>query len=31
VHLTLLPTAFGAGELEVGEFEVREGREQVRE
>jgi dihydrofolate reductase len=31
VHLTLLPTAFGAGELEVGEFEVREGREQIKE
>jgi dihydrofolate reductase len=31
VHLTLLPTAFGAGELEVGEFEVREGREEIKE
>jgi dihydrofolate reductase len=31
VHLTLLPTAFGAGELDVGEFEVRDGREQIKE
>lgn len=31
VHLTLVPAAFGAAELEVGEFEVREGREQIRE
>jgi len=31
VHLTLVPAAFGAAELEVGEFEVREGREQIKE
>ena len=31
VHLTLLPAAFGAADLEVGEFEVVEGREQVKE
>ena len=31
VHLTLLPAAFGAADLEVGEFEVREGREQVKD
>jgi dihydrofolate reductase len=30
-YLTLLPTAFGAGELEVGEFEVRDGQERVRD
>lgn len=31
VHLTLLPAAFGAADLEVGEFEVVEGREQVKD
>lgn len=31
VYLTLLPTAFGAGELEVGEFEVRDGQERIRD
>ena len=31
VHLTLLPAAFGAADLEVGEFEVRDGREQVKD
>jgi dihydrofolate reductase len=31
VHLTLLPAAFGAADLEVGEFEVREGREHVKD
>jgi dihydrofolate reductase len=31
VHLTLLPAAFGAADLEVGEFEVREGREQIKD
>jgi dihydrofolate reductase len=31
VYLVLEPTAFGAGELEVGEFEVQDGREQVKE
>jgi hypothetical protein len=31
VHLILLPAAFGAADLEVGEFEVREGREQVKD
>lgn len=31
VYLTLLPTAFGAGELEVGEFEVQDGQERIRE
>jgi dihydrofolate reductase len=30
-YLILLPTAFGAGELEVGEFEVRDGQERVRD
>lgn len=31
VYLVLEPTAFGAGELEVGDFEVQEGREQIKE
>lgn len=31
VHLTLLPATFGAADLEVGEFEVRDGREQVKD
>lgn len=31
VYLNLLPTAFGAGELEVGEFEVRDGQERIRD
>ena len=31
VYLTLLPTAFGAGDLEVGEFEVRDGQERIRD
>jgi hypothetical protein len=31
VHVTLVPTAFGAAELEAGEFEVREGRGQIKE
>lgn len=31
VYLVLEPTAFGAGELEVGEFEVQDGRGQVKE
>jgi dihydrofolate reductase len=31
VYLVLEPTAFGAGDLEVGEFEVQDGRERIKE
>jgi dihydrofolate reductase len=31
VHLTLLPAAFGSADMEVGEFEVQGGREQVKD